>query len=971
MVDIEPVAKLFALLANIERSVEIKRQVLSDHRNFNSDTLFELVSGGRGRISPQELIEFFNENGLTAEDEELEALLRLFDHNSDGILDKVEFKRTVLSQEHGFTDAHASKNSTTPKEIILSLLKIFDAELGGIKEVDRAKALFHAKGAAPLFVYFKELDRGRKGFLDLRDIYEVLTKFRPESTYTSASRVLRRLDRDNDQRVSSEEWERWFEPLLMSAGNIFNVLNPDHHAKGYYGGSNSKQPSNNYYERAPQAPTEVSYQMTPQPHYPNNNGKHAENTGTSLGYSKSPNNGRPSENREGDRYNGSRDNTGNKWTQQSGERSKSPYRPERESRVREVTTVHDRSPGRNEKRTYIVREYEDGTHDKEERIYEPLYDDQPVDAEHAVYRIERQISDAGKDASVNRPTYYNRSSEKNENPYYASKVSPGKREHDRHYERHDTFSSPTGPDDRSSAQKYLRTPGGKSYKDVSPMRNFRMTATVGQPETRNRTPGKVSPYGQSQTQSSLEPRYYQKGHQEKVVYSPPNQRVSAQKYADQVDGPYRREEVYTKSPLRGSAGRYPIAETSGTHHERSPQLKEEIITHKETGGGKQINTYIRKIYSNEKEASPYSDSKQMKSQYRDTDYLADTYGQDSGRGGNDFSAQKNMENRGAEYSNDNRVVLQNVAPMSPRSSAKITETQPFNFEDSFQLARSPKLSANFQMESTREYTELVMKESEKFKMRDRLETKLSKEDKFSSLTETEKIELVGCLKAKIGLFREIERARVLLAENFDFNLADIFFLAKKNSPKTYTENLGITYDEFKGIYDSLKIRVEERFIKLVFVRNDLDNDGNLSFFEFSELLGPFTPSLREDMNRRPTRPLKSIEDYPTSVKDALDSVLRAIAESEKETDLTREVTQHKLYSLFNLIDQSNKGILVFQDLKEVLEAYGSFTNDQELLALIRIFDFNKDGKISLTEFINHMSPLRLSQPYEHIRNKGY
>lgn len=185
------------------------------------------------------------------------------------------------------------------------------------------------------------------------------------------------------------------------------------------------------------------------------------------------------------------------------------------------------------------------------------------------------------------------------------------------------------------------------------------------------------------------------------------------------------------------------------------------------------------------------------------------------------------------------------------------------------------------------------------------------------------------------------------------------------------ESLGLNYEDFKGIYEDLKIRIEERFIRLIFVRNDYDNDGIINFFEFSELFAPFSNSLREQMNRRPAKSIASIVEYGDATKKALESCLRAVADYEKETDLTREVTQHRLYSLYNLIDQSNKGILVFQDLKDVLEKYGSFSNDQELLALIRRFDFNKDGKISLTEFIDQMSPLRNSQPYEHIRNKGY
>ena len=202
--------------------------------------------------------------------------------------------------------------------------------------------------------------------------------------------------------------------------------------------------------------------------------------------------------------------------------------------------------------------------------------------------------------------------------------------------------------------------------------------------------------------------------------------------------------------------------------------------------------------------------------------------------------------------------------------------------------------------------------------------------------------------------------------NESFSISELFRVSKKDDRTS-----GLTFDDFRSIFDIVGLSFDDKLIKLVFVRNDYDNDGTLSFYEFAELLGPFKPSLREELNRRRDIGVNSSSGYSTGLKAQLAACLRSMIEFEKETDSTREVTQHRLYSLFNLIDQSGKSILVLQDLMDITDRYGFSAQEMELIALIRKFDFNMDGKISLMEFINEMSPLRHSKPYETLRNKGY
>jgi Ca2+-binding EF-hand superfamily protein len=392
--DTRQLHSLLQELAEIERKCEIKRQVLSEHRAFNADSLYSFLARSSARgITPEDLQGFFSAHGLSAELRDLNALIALFDHNGDGVVDRQEFKETVLSHEQGFSDGTESRQEP-PFEVQVSLLKLLDEELGGVRVVEQARAAIRSHGQQHLLELFDMLDAGRKGFVDVRDIYELLNRHEAGSTYTKASRVLRRLDRDRDNKVSLEEWEASFDPRAYT-DNIFRAIAPQKRESSAKKTQTQVRGGFEPRERTPVS--EVSYNITPA--HPRSAAAYL-NSGT-LAYSRSPHRKNYSPT-AGSAFKSPPRRTPAERDARQSTSQLARARPSSDVVYHDVVTVLDRSPDRSEKRTYISKKFADGTVEKEERIYEPLPRSE-LRAREPEYRLERSIVERDRSTATKRP----------------------------------------------------------------------------------------------------------------------------------------------------------------------------------------------------------------------------------------------------------------------------------------------------------------------------------------------------------------------------------------------------------------------------------------------------------------------------------------------------------------------------------------------------------------------------------------
>jgi len=298
------------------------------------------------------------------------------------------------------------------------------------------------------------------------------------------------------------------------------------------------------------------------------------------------------------------------------------------------------------------------------------------------------------------------------------------------------------------------------------------------------------------------------------------------------------------------------------------------------------------------------------------------------------------------------------------SMSETRSPQPYYYP-SFEGSATVSSQGN-KIQPTFDYLHQIRKESDRLSRFDEVAHRLALDTKFSSLTAKEKNDLIDTLKVRLRLLRDLERARYVLCEFESFSVYELFHLLNRRR-----SNIGINYEDFRFLFHALNIVCDEKHIKLIFIRADIDQDGLLNMREFGEIFCPFNPEMRDSIARRKDVGYASLHDYSSLVKKNIDASLLALISYEREADETREVTQHKVYSLFNLLDRGNKGSVVLADIAYSFGEHGIAADEREIISLMRTFDSNQDGKLTLLEFTYQLSPFRNSIPFETIRSQGF
>ena len=133
------IAKLFIILAEGERTVEISRQVLSDLKEFDSYQIFKNLDIERkNKIDAYNIIDYLRNKGIYASEEEAQLIILFYDQDYDTYLSFSEFINLIQSEKIEQKASCRSSNSELSYNVDYSFYKLLE------KEVDLARNILYA-----------------------------------------------------------------------------------------------------------------------------------------------------------------------------------------------------------------------------------------------------------------------------------------------------------------------------------------------------------------------------------------------------------------------------------------------------------------------------------------------------------------------------------------------------------------------------------------------------------------------------------------------------------------------------------------------------------------------------------------------------------------------------------------------------------------------------------------------------------
>ncbi|KAL1673153.1 hypothetical protein EV122DRAFT_294396 [Schizophyllum commune] len=134
----------------------------------------------------------------------------------------------------------------------------------------------------------------------------------------------------------------------------------------------------------------------------------------------------------------------------------------------------------------------------------------------------------------------------------------------------------------------------------------------------------------------------------------------------------------------------------------------------------------------------------------------------------------------------------------------------------------------------------------------------------------------------------------------------------------------ITVDELRGVMHSLNRRPTDEQIMEMIDKVDVDGDGRVNFREFLMLMGADASFFRPD----------------DMVVDGAPSA------AEKE-----------IKEIFRSFDKNGDGTVSVNELKEILESFGTRLSQGQAEAMINAADTNGDGVVGYEEFVKVKTPI--------------
>jgi Ca2+-binding EF-hand superfamily protein len=216
----------------------------------------------------------------------------------------------------------------------------------------------------------------------------------------------------------------------------------------------------------------------------------------------------------------------------------------------------------------------------------------------------------------------------------------------------------------------------------------------------------------------------------------------------------------------------------------------------------------------------------------------------------------------------------------------------------------------------------------------------------------EEDELVRALREHISIERELENAKIQLAQRVDFNLYDAFRIFDVDSRGW------ISLSDLKYGLNDIGVFASTEEIDLYFKRYDKDGDARLKFSEFCDSFTPLDPYYSSMLNRRHSnndrgRFYARDDCFLSETKLEFKHLWRTHFKVECAAESLRQRLSKRigfnLYEAFISCDINDDGLITKDELRRLIESRGFYVSEKEMNSLVEKIDKDKDGRISYSE----------------------
>ena len=236
---------------------------------------------------------------------------------------------------------------------------------------------------------------------------------------------------------------------------------------------------------------------------------------------------------------------------------------------------------------------------------------------------------------------------------------------------------------------------------------------------------------------------------------------------------------------------------------------------------------------------------------------------------------------------------------------------------------------------------------------------INKENNFQSkinLNEFEKNQFNVFLKVLMKAEKEIEQIKIDLALRPDFNCEDAYRIFEKNGRGFLTKN-----DLKYGLF-LLGINVDDFIINLLFKRFDLQNQDEINYADFFDMLIPFEKKYRNDVEKREPKASISqkIEIFSEETVICLRNVFNLIISFENDINEMRKgfsILIRRIKDIFKMFDIKGLGYFNFEEFIRYLKENDMLDESLSIDLLFIRLDKNRNGKIDFSEIADEIEAL--------------